>query len=136
MAQFKEILEKAGYNSNYDNRSYYYKAVNNAIQNNGVIINIIKKGKAARTKDDFKYNYTISIAGKKVYFYNKYQAIDPESVLTSLGKLLMTPEIKNALNIGTGCKCEKCNGKGYISAFSHICKGVCFDCLGIGYRNF
>lgn len=29
--------------------------------------------------------------------------------------------------------CEKCHGKGIIPQFMHVCKGVCFDCMGLGY---
>ena len=33
------------------------------------------------------------------------------------------------------CVCSKCKGKGKIPAFMHYCKGVCFDCMGLGYGN-
>lgn len=32
----------------------------------------------------------------------------------------------------TTCKCVKCNGTGFIPAFSGIANGVCFSCKGSG----
>ena len=29
-------------------------------------------------------------------------------------------------------ECGRCQGKGYIRAFSHVCNGVCFRCWGTG----
>jgi hypothetical protein len=148
MDTLKNLLETAGYTCTSDNRNYAHKAVNNALLTGECKVELKKQGFVGTGRDGFKYNLRVSvgiisrIAYIRPSYYSSIQKrnvvqISAEDILTQLGKLLQNPEVKAALKLKKaeeGEVCVKCSGKGHIPAFSHVCQGVCFDCLGVGYR--
>lgn len=127
------IYEAAGYDLKCDNRSYYTKSINKALYNENVSFSLIKKGFVATNANGFKYNVRVLIEGKGKSF--KLTSFEPEILCDCFAKVSQMPHVKESINIHQDAYvCGKCNGKGIIPAFMHVCKGVCFDCLGIGYR--
>lgn len=140
MQTLNEILKEAGYRAEYTNRSYYYKTVNNVLQSGDISLIVVPKGFVRTSYSGFKYNFKVSFdLSKRARVVKTNGDIEPEEILKEIAKLINTPEIKEAMQKlkkedNNACECGKCGGKGYILAFRHICKGVCFDCLGIGYK--
>ena len=131
--KLQAIYEAAGYDLKCDNRSYFTKSINKALCNENVSLSLIKKGFVATNANGFKYNVRVLIEGKGKSF--KLTSFDPESICDCFAKVSLMPHVKESINVHQDAYvCGKCNGKGIIPAFRHVCKGVCFDCLGIGYR--
>lgn len=131
--KLQDIYEAAGYDLKCDNRSYFTKSINKALCNENVSFLLIKKGFVATNSNGFKYNAKVLINGKGKSF--KLTSFDPEYICDCFAKVAQMPHVKESINIHQDAYvCEKCHGKGIIPAFMHVCKGVCFDCLGIGYR--
>ena len=131
--RLQSIYESAGFDIKCDNRSYFTKSINKAICRENVSFLLIKKGFVATNANGFKYNVKVLIDGKGKYF--KLTSFDPEAICDCFAKVAQMPHVKESIHIHQDAYlCEKCNGKGIIPAFAHVCKGVCFDCLGIGYR--
>ncbi len=133
MESIQEIASELGYPIK-DNRSFDWKNINKAIQN-GFKIQIAPKGKVY-IKNDFRYNISISNNGKSMLFYRKSIKHDvnffANAIVESIGRFceVYPIDFDNSNNLE---KCHKCNGKGKILSFMHYAKGVCFDCMGIGY---
>ena len=131
--KLQAIYKEAGFDIYCDNRSYFTKSLNKALSKSNVYLILIKKGYVATNANGFKYNLMIRIDGKGKCF--KLTSFDPESICNCFARVAQMPHVKEAINIHQDAYiCEKCHGKGVIPAFAHVCKGVCFDCLGIGYR--
>ena len=131
--KLQAIYKAAEFDIVCDNRSYFTKSINKALSNSNVYFSLIKKGYVATNSNGFKYNLMIHIDGKGKCF--KLKSFDPESICDCFTRVAQMPHVKESVNIHQDAYiCEKCNGKGVIPAFMHFCKGVCFDCLGIGYR--
>ena len=140
-----EMFEKANRENQGDNRSYYVKCLNKILQDGIIKIAISDKGKIwtnPNYKDKggnlIKFNVQINGYGYiGRYYYDRY--VDAECVLKSVAKFISNPNIidlhvKSMQVHGSECvECSKCNGKGHISAFSHVCQGICFDCYGSKY---
>jgi hypothetical protein len=131
--KLQAAYKAAGFDLQCDNRSYFTKSLNKALSNSAVYFLLIKKGYMGTNSNNFNYNLRIFINGKGKCFMLK--SFDPESICDCFAKVAQMPHVKESITIHQDAYvCAKCNGKGVIPAFSHFCKGVCFDCLGIGYR--
>ena len=133
MKTIQEIAETNGYQSK-DNRSFDWRNINKAM-GNGFIVEVAPKGKYW-VKKEFKYNIRISNNGKAMFFYRKSISQDEclfaNAIIESIGRFCEVYPVKYNEEKSL-CKCGKCNGKGKILAFMHYAKGVCFDCMGLGY---
>jgi hypothetical protein len=131
--KLQDIYKNAEFDLKCDNRSFFTKSINKALSNPNVDFLLVKKGYKRINSNNFGYNLRIRINGKGKYFMLK--SFDPESICDCLAKVAQMPHVKESITINQDAYvCEKCNGKGFIPAFNHICGGVCFNCLGIGYR--
>ena len=128
----QQIFKEANYTVNFDNRSYFCKSVNNILNNLNCILIIAPKGK------QYVHNKTKKVWTIKVQGYGKAMIlnadVNPRNVLKIFADFLKVESVKQIIksNIKTPSNCTKCNGKGKIESFSHVCEGVCFDCGGIG----
>lgn len=132
--KLQAIYKREGYDIYCDNRSYFTKSLNKAFCNDSVEFFLCKKGCYwKRKRDDYKYNLKILIAGNGKIFYLKN--FDPETICDCFATVAKMEHVKESINIHQDAyECSKCRGKGIIPAFMHVCKGVCFDCLGVGYK--
>lgn len=132
--KLQAIYTEKGYDLTCDNRNYFTKSLNKALCNKSVTFKLCKKGFIyIRESDGFEYNLKIQIDGKgKIW---KLKRLDPESICECFAKVAKMDHVKESIHIHEDAyKCEKCGGRGIIPCFMHICQGVCFDCLGIGYK--
>ena len=146
----QEIFKKAGFATS-DNRSLNWRNINKAIQF-GIIIEQVELGYNRTSKSGFKYRLVLKFELENGQLYCKYYLGDTlkkyhynpditaeyiiERIINFKNELEEKGYFKTAINIAKEkglCKCEKCKGKGIIQAFMHYCKGVCFDCMGLGY---
>jgi len=162
MNTLQSIFEAANRKVDFDNRNFRVKSINAALENGQVKVEVSPAQKIFNEKNEKQSNYRIYIGKtywwgyvkrtawlQKVHFgqgaddireemrYNNESLID--SMFNSLCKAISTPEIKEAMKkakeeTADACVCGKCHGKGIIPEFRHISQGVCFDCLGIGYK--
>lgn len=132
--RLQEIYTEKGYDISTDNRSYFTKSINKALNNKNVNLRLCDKGYVwTRKNNGFKYNLKILINGKGRLF--KLSKFDPESICNAFAVVTQMPHVKDIIEVHQDAyKCDKCGGRGVIHAFMHICKGICFDCLGIGYK--
>lgn len=132
--KLQAIYKEQGYDIDCDNRSYFTKSINKMLCNDSVKFILCEKGYSwKRKKDDYKYNLKILIEGKGKIF--NLTSLDPESICNCFAKVAQMEHIKELVHVHQDAYvCDKCNGKGIIPAFMHVCNGVCFDCLGIGYK--
>jgi hypothetical protein len=67
----------------------------------------------------------------------KMKYVSPYCILYQLAKAIKNDSFK--LKVGTEYKlaepCSKCNGNGIIPYYHFYCDGICFDCLGLGYKG-
>lgn len=145
MKTIQEIMSEKGYPV-ADNRSYNWKSLNKALQN-GFEIAVVEKGYHMKKESikGGKYNIIMryKAAGKVYRSYRNFARLGSDCV----GDIMVNEVIRfrnmmlesGAIDIeeikkGKGMElCEKCHGKGIIPQFMHVCKGVCFDCMGLGY---
>lgn len=131
--KLQAIYNEGGYDIYCDNRSYYTKSINKALQNSSVDFMLIKKGYVATQGNGFKWNLRIRIEGKGKVFNLK--SFSPETIAECFASVSRMEHVKESIHIHEDAyPCTKCGGEGIIPAFMHVCEGVCFDCLGIGYK--
>jgi hypothetical protein len=131
--KMQAIYKAAGFDLECDNRSYFTKSLNKALSNSNVHFLLVKKGYIRTNSNNFNYNLRILINGKGKYFMLK--SFDTESICDCFARVAQMPHVKESITIHQDAYvCDKCKGKGLIHAFMHVSKGVCFDCLGIGYK--
>ncbi len=123
----------AGYDTICDNRSPETKSINIALQNPIVDFKLIKKGFVATKKSGFKWNLRIRIAGiGKVFNLKDMRPVDIAEAFAVVAKM---EHVKESIHIYEDAYvCEKCGGKGIIPHFMHVCDGICFECMGVGYK--
>lgn len=130
--RLQAIYTANGYDITCDNRSYFTKSLNKALTNPSVLLKVAPKG-MVWTKDDWSYNLKILIEGKGKTF--KIKDFSPENIADCFAIVAKMEHVKESIKIHQDAHvCDKCKGKGIIPAFMHVCNGVCFDCLGIGYK--
>lgn len=131
--KLQAIYTEVGYDITCDNRSYFTKSLNKALSNKNVDFTLIKKGYVATQKNGFKWNLRIKIEGKGKVFLQK--SFTPETLAECFALVTKMEHVKESIHIHEDAyPCSKCGGEGIIPVFMHVCKGVCFDCLGIGYK--
>ena len=131
--KLQAIYTENGYAIECDNRSYFTKSINKALQNPAVKFELCKNGYHWVSKDTgSKFNLRILIDGTGKRFMAK--DFTPEGIADCFAMVAKMEHVKNIKIHQDAYTCDKCHGKGFIPAFSHVCKGVCFDCLGIGYK--
>ena len=132
--KLQKIYTEKGYNITTDNRSYFTKSINKVLSNENVVLKLCDSGYHWSKKiTGFKYNCKILINKKGKIF--ELKNFNPESICDAFALVTQMPHVKQSIEVYQDAyKCDKCSGKGIIHAFMHVCKGVCFDCLGIGYK--
>jgi len=131
--KLQAIYKAAGYDIECDNRSYDTRSINKVLALKNVDFTLVEKGYVMAPKNNIKWNLRILIDGKGKYFYLK--SFEPDTILHCIAKVIAMPHVKEMIHVHEDAYiCPKCHGEGYIEAFSHINNGICFDCLGIGYR--
>lgn len=133
--KLSEIFKADGYYSDFDNRSMDVKALNKAMLA-GLKITLCEKGKVYIRKDGVKWNVKLSI-GPKGFTYKFKTEITPYTILHALAKLIQEDkfDLKSGSEFKLAEPCSKCSGRGIIPYFSFYCNGICFDCMGIGYKG-
>ncbi len=155
----QEILKTGGY-ATRDNRSPRWKSMNKAL-NFGVILSVAPIGKVwvingkesdlrLRWKKPNGNFFTRYYAAKLSFFntYDKKRISQPHYIIGSTVLNIINDFREDLEKAGLLTKedliidgyrteeCGKCDGRGHIPSFAHICKGVCFDCMGLGYKVF
>lgn len=154
--KIQDLFTEKGYSTS-DNRSLEWRNINKAVDY-GIEIILIPVGKIRTNKSGFEWKICLKFKiddGRIFHSYykapnlesyvcgkfqsNSYNCVS-DQVLTCIinfrqklidaGYFSITNEIAKEKGM---CKCDKCNGKGIIPAFMHVSKGVCFDCMGLGY---
>ncbi len=140
----QEIFKEKGFKTS-DNRSVEWRNITKAIKF-GIVVEPVKAGCYRTNKNGFDYRLKLTFGTTSTY----YQAINLKHYNTSdivssclinaivdfkdtLVKKGLFNEIIEMAKEKEMPKCTKCNGKGIIPAFMHVSKGVCFDCMGLGY---
>ena len=146
----QEIFKIAGYCTS-DNRSINWRNINKAIEF-GISIELIKLGYTQTSKGGTKYRFALKYKLENGKLYCRYFLADHlkrysnnsdivadyaiEKIVSFRKELVELGHFENTIKIAQEkgmCKCSKCKGTGIIPAFMHYCKGVCFDCMGLGY---
>lgn len=129
----QEILKKAGYTCEKDNRSNAVRSINSVLKNSKVTIDICEKGFVWTAKNGFKHNIKFSLPGV-IYSRYKTNSFETYNILLMLGKFLQDQRVKDSIysEVETPCKCGKCSGTGFLPHFAYYADGVCFDCMGVG----
>ena len=137
MKKLQDIFKASDYEVNFDNRNNAAKSINQVLANSNIEIFLVKKGFVRTTEGGFKYTVSIRIVEHKLYNQFYVLNITPYEILKCLATFLLRKEVKELIQseISTPCECRKCEGKGIIPDFLHYAKGVCFDCMGIGYKG-
>jgi ribosomal protein L37AE/L43A len=131
--KLQAIYEAAGYDIECDNRSYDTRNVNKVLSIDGVKLILVKNGYVRISQDGKKWNLAIAVNGKGKSFLIK--RFDPDVILDCITRVTTMPHVKEAIRIQQDAYiCPKCHGEGHIEAFRHISNGICFDCMGIGYK--
>lgn len=133
METLQQLFTKAEREVNFDNRSYFCKSVNTVLKTVECKILIAPEGKVWRMKNDTFVNVKVKGYGK-VFSLDAGKVITPRDVLRVVASFLQNEVVREKINanITTPHTCGKCEGKGHIPSFAHVCEGVCFDCGGIG----
>lgn len=140
----QELFSSKGYAVS-DNRSQNWKNINKAMQN-GIEINLSKNGfffgkKEKNVRMSLKYNGLVSHFECKSFIENGGDSkVVGDVVVNAIALFLKAIRKRNATTGGTfsfnstPCKCRKCRGTGFVPHFMHYCEGICFECMGFGYR--
>ena len=131
--KLQTLYNQGGYEVSCDNRSYFTKSINKALSNKSVEFTLVRKGYVRTQKSGYNWNLRIRINGKGRVF-DLGNDVNPERIAECFASVTKMDHVKEIIHIHEdACLCMKCNGKGIIPSFMHVCKGVCFECLGIGY---
>ena len=140
----QEIFTEKGYETS-DNRSIEWRNINKAISF-GIVVEPVKAGCYRTNKNGFDYRIKLSFGNTVTYYsapsLKHFSSSDVVSSCvisciidfkTNLEKKGIFQKVVNIAKENEMPICSKCKGKGIIHAFMHYCKGVCFDCMGLGY---
>lgn len=156
----KEMLTEAGYSFDKDNRDYMVRSLNGLIDAGILELQFISKERVNEgyryhyTAVDGKRRgtgYRIRLYGGKwraghwmptsnsyrmmgEVFAQKinYVGIDILSLATRVASLMETGKKEFDIYRESYARCAYCDGTGRKPQYSHICKGVCFQCGGTG----
>lgn len=148
MAQIKNLVNELFVNANRpeqgDNRSYYVKSLNK-ILNDGILKINIAPNKMHWTNPNFKdangniKPWDIQISGHGMIRRVYLQKFNAEDLLKQIAKFVQDPRVseKHTTSLKVSgvhsVECYKCNGRGIIPGFRHVCQGICFECYGTKY---
>ena len=152
----QELFKEKGYQTS-DNRSIEWRSINKALDY-GIKIILVTIGKVRTNKNGYDWKICLQYTNSEdeflqtyykaqnleAYVCGKWQSNSSDVVSNQVLSCILDFRTrlidKGILETGldlekdpTMCKCSKCNGKGIIPAFMHVSKGVCFDCMGLGY---
>lgn len=144
MKTIQDILTEKGYEAK-DNRSYFYKALNKALEY-GIDIIVSDKGMVNFTGKGFAWNVGIQHKGwglKRVWKVAGFKTFNADNIGRQLVHCVgvfqkeaydrgLTKEETHNVDL-KACECVKCSGRGFIPGFFHIANGICFDCMGGKY---
>lgn len=147
MTRLKDIFANAGYAIDTDRRNYSYKCLDDLLNIHGVNLWVQEKGRVWISPNGFRHNVRLNVPtgnqdtnGELLYLPIRLY-LHTVSILNILSAFSeQYPKIKERTVYGkniNSCNkitCSKCNGSGYLPMFSHYCKGLCFDCMGIGFK--
>jgi hypothetical protein len=134
----QEIFAAAGFDEKPNNRSFRTRAINAALLQ-GVVLKVARKGLVFTSEKPlangkFVHGYFVLPGGFKTRFRFTTERSRAEEIFDLLGRKIT--EHKGSFPVSIDAPtCSKCGGRGNIPAFSHICNGVCFDCLGLGFKS-
>ena len=131
-----EILEAAGYGAKeFSNRSRSVRSINAVLNNSGITLAVCEKGKVW-VSNEIRFNVKIVLPDVWQMRF-KLNSVEPASLLRSFGKFLRTPAVKAKIyaEVEFPQQCSKCQGTGFLPHYAHIADGVCFDCMGCGWRG-
>lgn len=140
----QEIFIEKGFDTS-DNRSIEWRSINKAIYF-GIGIEPVTAGCYRTNKNGFDYRVKLSFENISTYYSAPdLKHFDSSDIISSCvvncivdfknnleKKGIFQKAVEMAKENGMPI-CNKCKGKGIIPAFMHYCKGVCFDCMGLGY---
>ncbi len=148
MAQIKNLVNELFVNANRpeqgDNRSYYVKSLNK-ILNDGIITIAINERGMHWTNPCFvdangeKKPFDVKISGygwTRRIFLREFNC---EDLLKQVAQFIKNPAIaeKHTASMKVSglhvVECYRCNGRGFIPGFRHVCQGICFECYGSKY---
>jgi hypothetical protein len=148
MAQIKNLVNELFVNANRpeqgDNRSYYVKSLNK-ILNDGIITIAIKERGMHWTNSSFVDSngklkpFDVKISGYGMIRRCFLREFNAEDLLKQVAKFVHDPRIseKHTTSLKVSgldvVECYRCNGRGFIPGFSHVCQGICFECYGSKY---
>lgn len=141
-----ELFKTAGYDAEYDNRSYFVKTLNKILSDGLITIKLNEKGFVWTNKNYIDKNnnlvkFNIEIKGFGMIRRPFCKDITPKELLKQVSIFIKGEKVqqqyksKYSVNITETCICPRCNGQGYIKAFSHVCDGICFECYATGYST-
>lgn len=148
MAQIKNLVNELFVNANRpeqgDNRSYYVKSLNKILNDGILTIEISKRGFHSTNPSFVDANgklkpFDVKISGHGMVRRVFLREFSAEDLLKQIAKFVQDPRIseKHTTSLRVSgfhvVECYKCNGRGIIPAFSHVCQGICFDCYGTKY---
>jgi hypothetical protein len=140
----QEIFNEKGFKTS-DNRSLEWRNINKAMSF-GIGVEPVKAGCYRTNKNGFDFRIKLSFENINTYYSAPSLKhfcssdiisgcvisciIDFKDNLEKKGVYQKVVEIAKEKEMPICCKCK---GKGIIPSFMHYCKGVCFDCMGLGY---
>jgi hypothetical protein len=152
----QDLFQAKGYQTS-DNRSIEWRSINKALDY-GIDIILVGVGKERTNKKGYNWKICLKYNTSENRFFQAYykaQNLDHfvcgkwqssssgvvssqvlSCILDFRQKLIDKGVFQTDIDFEkepTMCKCSKCKGKGIIPAFMHISKGICFDCMGLGY---
>ena len=152
----QDLFMSKGYRTS-DNRSVEWRSINKALDY-GIDIILVGVGKERTNKRGYNWKVCLQYTTTENQLFQKYyKAQNLERVVCGKWESSSSDVVscqvldcildfrqrlidKGMFKVGIDfekepsmCKCSKCNGKGVIPAFMHVAKGVCFDCMGLGY---
>ena len=145
MAQIKNLVNELFVNANRpeqgDNRSYYVKSLNKILNDGILVIKIAPKGFHDKIVDanGNQKPYDVEISGHGMVMRVFLKEFDAEDLLKKVAKFVQDPRVSEkhttSLKVSgfESVQCYKCNGRGIIPGFRHVCQGICFECYGTKY---
>ena len=140
-----ELFVNSGRPEQGDNRSYFVRALNKVLSDGFISVAIAPHGRIWNNKNyvDAEGNckpFTIEIRAYGWVTRSYMDDFTASDLIKLVGKHIQIPQVAEQHKITTSgsgfecVECSKCYGKGIIPAFSHYCKGICFDCYGSKYQ--
>ncbi len=142
MKTVKAIFEAEGYKYDKDARNRTHRSLQMLLDSGNVSFKVCENKKCWVKSDGTKYNVVVSLKKENQMWaiwriYSNVPDKDGYDILKIIGGVLQTDEGKSIMKsyVDIDSSCHKCNGEGFIPAFSYYCNGICFDCGGTGFNR-